>query len=519
MPRERERLHHTVEDCGTEPGSLGSGGRDRRHEPLGKGLMSIASRRVGAAVASTLLATIALAPAAIADVGASPTTSPSASPTPSAGPASPTPGVTATSTSSPTPAPSTASPTPTVSSTPSASVHLAAPAVSGTTATQAENAAAFIAATLAAGGDHYVYPGTTYFDGGNTIDAILALDGAGVGQSEAAAATDYLAAHLGDYIGTGGETYAGPTAKALLAFVAQGWDPHQVGGTDLVSTLAGLETSSGRFSDHSAFGDYSNTIGQALAIIALARAGGTVSTQAVSFLLAQQCSDGGFRNDLAVQGCTSDPDATAFAVQALLTVASSTPPTAGAAAAGLDYLVARQGADGGIASAQSPENANTTGVAAQAFAAGGRASALSEAQGFIAGLQYDCTYQAPLRGGIAFTAADRAGTGTTTPADSDLRATPQAALGLAGGTLAWVSGVENSPGTTAMVCAAPTASTSTSPGATAQPTVTPTVADAGSLAYTGAPVLTPVLLALALLGTGAALLVTGSLVRRRGAHR
>ncbi len=50
MPRERERLHHTVEDCGTEPGSLGSSGRDERHEPLGKGPMSTASARIGAAV-------------------------------------------------------------------------------------------------------------------------------------------------------------------------------------------------------------------------------------------------------------------------------------------------------------------------------------------------------------------------------------------------------------------------------------------------------------------------------------
>ncbi len=179
---------------------------------------------------------------------------------------------------------------------------------------------------------------------------------------------------------------------------------------------------------------------------------------------------------------------------------------------------ARQGADGGIASAQSAENANTTGVAAQAFAAGGRAAALSSAQSFIAGLQYDCSYQAALRGGIAFTAADRTGTGATAPADRDLRATPQAALGLAAGTLAWVSGTDNPPGTTAMVCPVrhdepPRPPPMRRPGRPRHSSRRP-----GSLAYTGAPVLGQVLLGLGLLGTGGALLVTGSLVRRRGAH-
>ena len=266
----------------------------------------------------------------------------------STAPVEPAPSDTTTDAAPTTPSASPTSPAaPTTAPSPAAArVHLAAPAVSGSTGQQALEAAHFVAATLAAGGHHYVYPGTTYFDGGNTIDAILALDGAGVGQHEAAAATAYLVAHLGDYIGTGGETYAGPTAKALLAVLAQGLDPHDVGGTDLLATLAGLETPSGRFSDVSAWGDYSNTIGQALAIIALARAGATVSDAAVTYLVGMQCPDGGFTNDPTASTCESDPDATAFAVQALLSVSVTALDTSADAGAGLDYLAGVQTADG-----------------------------------------------------------------------------------------------------------------------------------------------------------------------------
>ena len=48
-----------------------------------------------------------------------------------------------------------------------------------TARTRPRYAAGFIVRTLAARDDHYNYPASTFFDGGNTIDAILALDGGG----------------------------------------------------------------------------------------------------------------------------------------------------------------------------------------------------------------------------------------------------------------------------------------------------------------------------------------------------
>jgi hypothetical protein len=423
-----------------------------------------------------------------------------------------------------------------------------------TTSERAGLAGSFIATTLV-DGDHYDYPGGDWFDGGNTVDAVLALGGAGVGLDTADAAMAYLAANVGgsdadNYIGAGSERYAGPLAKTLVGAVAHGDDPTSFGGVDLVAELAALEgtVEPGRFSDASAYGDYSNTIGQALAVIGLERAGAGASAEAVDFLLAQQCGDGGFRGDPAATGCVSDPDATAFAAQALLQVGATT--EAGAA---LDALAGLQSASGGVAGDGAPENANTTGVAVQAFLAGGRTAAAASGQAFLASLQYDCTDAAPLRWGLAYTDDARS---TTTVADSDLRATPQAALALAGGSLLSVSSADSSAGLPTFACTTPTtttpapSTTTTSPTAgsggssssapaspatgsattsaatggvvTDDPTTTAAVVAAGSstsgptsLARTGSNPLLPLLAGLVLVVVGAAA-VWGS--RRRGAH-
>ncbi len=408
------------------------------------------------------------------------------------------------------------------------------------------HAAAFIASTLAAGGDHYVYPNSTFFDGGNTIDAIIALSAVGTQQAQSDASLDYLETNLGSYIGSFGEVYAGPLAKALLAAVVTGADPTAFGGHDLVAELQALETTKGRFSDKSAYGDYSNTIGQSLAVIALSRAGQGLNAPAVQLLLDQQCADGGFRGTIDDKdGCVSDADATAFAAQALLVASDTlicgtaaeglTADAAAAAGKGLDLLEDVQDASGGFASDEGALNANTTGVAAQAFTAGGRTAAADAARAFLATLQYDDTSPVALRGGIAFSADTRS---TTTPSDSDLRATPQATLGLAGGSLVDVvaPGVEGAapgdtcpPAATRQPVVAPTSTSN--PSSTVDPTSTddPTqgaggsdpsetvdAAATGSLAQTGTDLALPALLGLLLVVVGGLAVWASS--RRRGAH-
>lgn len=369
--------------------------------------------------------------------------------------------------------------------------------------------ARFVVDTLAAGDDHYVYPGGDYFDGGNTIDAIIALDGAKAGRTGADSALAYLEAHVGDYIGSGGEVYAGPTAKTLLVVVAHGADPSAFGGVDLVAALTALQAPDGRLSDDSQWGDYSNNIGQALGVIALQRAGAP-STLAADFLAGEQCDDGGFPASIGADPCVSDPDATGFAIQAMVAAGRTAEATNA-----VDWLAARVTASGAVLNSEGVASTNSTGVAAQAFRAAGATQQLAATAGFIASLQYDCDFPAALRGGIASTPSAIA---TSVPADSDLRATPQALLGMAGASLVDVT-VEGAAAT------APLWSCST---ATVQPTPTVTpkattsvasprpTAQTPELANTGAEQATPAaVLGLGALVLGVALVAVGRPVYQR----
>ena len=239
----------------------------------------------------------------------------------------------------------------------------------------------------------------TFPDWGLTIDAILALAAGGRGgEAAATTAAGLVQSHVGDYV-TGGafgpdDRYAGALGKTLLMTEVLGMDSTNVGGFDLAAELrARLQTSgadAGRFSDLTAFGDFSNGFGQALAVLALARTPDPVPSSAVDFLLAQQCPGGEFRGDYTDPGgCTDDAaasvDATGFAVQALTAV----PPTCATRQAVTDAvaaLVADQDA-GGAFGGVSGSNANSTGLAAVALRSLGQTAAADAAAGFIAALQ------------------------------------------------------------------------------------------------------------------------------------
>ena len=74
--------------------------------------------------------------------------------------------------------------------------------------------------------------------------------------------------------GSGDEAYAGAIAKLGLTTTLAGLDPHAVGGTDLVATLEGLEADTGRYRDQSAYGDFSNVLGQSFGLLFLDAAPG-----------------------------------------------------------------------------------------------------------------------------------------------------------------------------------------------------------------------------------------------------
>jgi len=281
-------------------------------------------------------------------------------------------------------------------------------------------------------------------DYGLTADIVLALDSAGVGKVAAHKATGALAAHVLDYTGFGNpnEFFSGAFAKLLNVAAAQHADPRAFGRSsrhDLVGLLRYLEcgngrrpacaaSDGGRFADISAFGDFSNTIGQSLALIGLKRttkAG--PSSRSVAYLRQQQCPSGAFPLDLSTAGCTASVDATAFAVQALLKVGGR--KATAAALAGARWLKHHQNANGSFTGNGVP-NSNTTGLAAQALLAAGRDKAAAEAVTFIRSLLVGCGGKADSRGEVRY-ARHAAG--------DPVRATAQAVPALAGVGLAQVS--------------------------------------------------------------------------------
>ena len=421
----------------------------------------------------------------------------------------------------------------------------------------AQVGAGYLARQLAVAGGHFETPyGPDY---GLTLDAVLALDAAGVGQDAARTATTFVADHVRSYVtgadfGAPTDRYAGALAKSLTAAVAQGVDPRAFGGLDLVAELSAREDASGRFSDASAYGDYSNTFTQSFAVLGLHRAGAGPDVAAVTFLRAQQCPAGGFRLQESATPCTDDStadvDSTALAVQALISVSGS--GTADVSRA-LSWLVGQQQANGGFGGSAptTTVNANSTGLAAQALVAGGRSAAARQAVDYLTSLQYGCAFPSALRGGIAYSGtsyADQQAKGSAAvPDDQDRRSTAQAVPALASTPLTVVTGsgaVANAP---ALACAsASTTSTtstttsttsSTRPSTTSSSTTSSSTSGAASavgsttgapggvpvagtqasaLPYTGADVLTPLLVALALIGAGAVALLVG---RRRTAGR
>ncbi|MBB5953565.1 hypothetical protein FHS29_000135 [Saccharothrix tamanrassetensis] len=376
-----------------------------------------------------------------------------------------------------------------------ASAVLAVPGHAGpVTARPAEAAAGWLARQLV-DGERFetVIDPDTFPDQGLTIDALLAFDAAGVAQDNAAKALAWLAQPevIGSYVtDEEGSQYAGSYAKLALAVLAQSEDPTAFGGVDLIAGLTALQAPSGRFTDKTSYpSDLTNNFSQSIAVIALERHG-SAPRAAVDFLAGSACPDGGFPLKFAQPTCTSQVDATAMAVQALL--AADRPAVA---AKGVAWLADHQLADGGFPDNGLPgdqgttSNANSTGLAAQALRVGGRGDVADTAVAYLTKLQVGCSH-GPTTGAIAYDAKGfNAGNAT--------RATAQAILGLVGVSLAEVSSAGDRPAAPVLDCPTTTTTTTTTT-ATTEPSTSDTtttttaagvvVSGAGDLARTGVPV-------------------------------
>ncbi|HEY3262470.1 MAG TPA: LPXTG cell wall anchor domain-containing protein [Pseudonocardiaceae bacterium] len=400
-------------------------------------------------------------------------------------------------------------------------------AQAGSAAAADEHAAPAAARWLAdqlVDGNHLetAFGGQTYPDQGLTADAVLAFDAADTAQDAAKAATAWLSGPdvLPFYVGDGDlESYPGALAKLALVAIAQGEDPAAFGGVNLIERLAArLDPATGRFSDKSQYGDFTNGITQSLAIIALLRAGTPAAdlTAPVDFLVASECPDGGFPLEFGKQPCASDVDTTGFVIQALLAADRDT-----AAEAALDHLEAVQDGGGGFGGSgpTSAVNANSTGLAAQALRVGGRTEAADAAVQYLLDRQVGCEGPTEQRGAISY---DASGFEQSTA----VRATAQALYGLTGTGLSTIDNSGDAATAPALDCAPPTSSTSpttttavtttatttataTTPTATAQPSTRAVAAGTGELPATGARTRPATALGvLLLLAGGAALLLS-----------
>ncbi|MFD4636326.1 prenyltransferase/squalene oxidase repeat-containing protein [Lentzea sp. NPDC058436] len=304
-----------------------------------------------------------------------------------------------------------------------------APAAAATQ-NKADAAAGWLARQMADGERFEAdFGGTKYPDQGLTIDAIFAFAAAKASDANANKAITWLAKPeiTTGYVGSGTEAYAGAHAKLMLAAQVRGKNPASFGGVDLKAGLLSLLTPSGRFSDRSDFGDYSNAFSQSLALLALDRTSSGAPASAKAFLAGTQCPDGGFPLNFGQTPCASDVDSTAVVVQALRAVGDNVN-----AAEGTTWLVSKQNTDGGFSVGTNASNANSTGLAAEALA-GHRPAAAVKARQFLRSLQVGCAGAVADRGAIAY---DATGFDQSTAP----RATAQAVLGLTGVKLSALSG-------------------------------------------------------------------------------
>ncbi|WP_333761291.1 prenyltransferase/squalene oxidase repeat-containing protein [Streptomyces sp. IBSBF 2390] len=172
-------------------------------------------------------------------------------------------------------------------------------------------------------GERIVDDGATTPDYSLTVDTAYALAAVDGKSGTLDKVTAFLAAHVTEYAYPNGTDQApDATAVARLALLAEVTerDPRAFGGHDLVDALTKNVCAAGPESGDSvpgctAKGDFrsaSYTEGQALAVLALLRAGVTPPSAAVNRLAQLQCKDGGVTSILIRPGeyCDGDPATT-----------------------------------------------------------------------------------------------------------------------------------------------------------------------------------------------------------------
>lgn len=220
-----------------------------------------------------------------------------------------------------------------------------------------------------------------FVDWGLGIDTLLALDAVGGYRSKVADIADALEDNLGSYttgvdFGSPETQYPGAIAKSLVAAQAAGRAATAFGGRNLVADTESFVDDDGAAAGairSSVGGAFANTIVQSLAVRGLVAAGSAEAEKATSFLLRQQCADGGFRESVPSDAAPCEAagaggiDATALSVVALASLSDDAEIGSALTRAG-EYLVGQQDDNGGFGvGGGADSNANSTGLAATAL--------------------------------------------------------------------------------------------------------------------------------------------------------
>ena len=334
------------------------------------------------------------------------------------------------------------------------------PAQAAPTQNQQRTAAAadWQAGQLTRGAIPASFPGFT--DWGLTIDTAFALTAAGGHAGDLNRITRKLERrYYAEYATFDGDASANAMAKTLTATAVLRANPKDFGGHNVRREVlrlvagadAGREAGRVRDTNHAEI-DYSNTFGQAFAVIGLSRSG-KAPASTVTYLLRQQCKAGYFTVYPTVgKTCNrakspADVDATAMAVQALVAAGKDGADVAPRIRRAVRWLVSVQHRNGGFGGGKvtSAANSNSTGLVSQALAAAKLTAPRKRATAYVARMQLtrSVTGSGPARkdvGSIAYNKAAQkqavaSGISDTTR-DQFRRATAQGVFAFTGKSLA-----------------------------------------------------------------------------------
>ena len=184
-------------------------------------------------------------------------------------------------------------------------------------------------------------PGGVGADYGATVQVVLALEQAGYVTKRVRTSIAYLSSHVNKYVldTTGAKPVDRAASLAVLIRRATLSGAPSFHVNQLIKRLFATQRTTGLFGKSDPTHD--GTYRQALALEALVASGAAAGRPAamaagVSWLLAQQCADGGFASDAASPwvGCTSDPtnwlgpdsNSTAEAIVAMVVTGQATEP-------------------------------------------------------------------------------------------------------------------------------------------------------------------------------------------------